>query len=96
MKKLVDRQGVEVRLGRVIAQGGEGAVYEIEGRPGFVAKLYHKRPDEDKVANLQNAYGYYVDKKLSREIAALFADDASTNSTSAYEIATSACANPST
>ena len=51
-KKLVDRRGVEVRCGRVIAQGGEGTIHEIEGRPGFVAKLYHSPPDDDKVAKL--------------------------------------------
>ena len=35
------------------------------------------------IKRLQRAYGYYVDKKLSREIASLFADDANTSAASA-------------
>ena len=35
--------------------------------------------DTKAIKRLQRAYGYYVDKKLSREIAALFADDANTS-----------------
>jgi hypothetical protein len=34
--------------------------------------------DTKAIKRLQRAYGYYVDKKLSREIAALFADDPNT------------------
>ena len=34
--------------------------------------------DTKAIKRLQRAYGYYVDKKLSRDIAALFADDPST------------------
>ena len=34
--------------------------------------------DTKAIKRLQRAYGYYVDKKLSREIGALFADDPST------------------
>ena len=34
--------------------------------------------DTKAIKRLQRAYGYYVDKKLSREIGALFADDPAT------------------
>ena len=34
--------------------------------------------DTKSIKRLQRAYGYYVDKKLSREIGALFADDPAT------------------
>src|SRR5689334_11582086 len=34
--------------------------------------------DTKAIKRLQRAYGYYVDKKLSREIGALFADDPTT------------------
>ena len=32
--------------------------------------------DEDKVANLQNAYGYYTDRKMWDDATDLFTDDA--------------------
>jgi DNA-binding helix-hairpin-helix protein with protein kinase domain len=38
---IVDENGVVVRLGVVIGQGAEGAVYEISSRPDRVAKIYH-------------------------------------------------------
>lgn len=50
--RFFDRQGVEVRCGRALARGGEGVIHEIEGQPGFVAKLYHQKPGADKVAKL--------------------------------------------
>src|SRR5690349_19087255 len=31
-----------LQLGAALGKGGEGAVYEISGRPELVAKLYHK------------------------------------------------------
>ena len=34
--------GQKVQLGQRIAQGGEGAVYEIKDDPNIVAKIYHK------------------------------------------------------
>jgi len=42
-----------VDLGKELGRGGEGAVYEIVGRPGFVAKCYHQPVDADKALKLQ-------------------------------------------
>ena len=35
-----DPAGTLVGLGKVLGRGGEGAVYDIQGRPDFVAKIY--------------------------------------------------------
>jgi DNA-binding helix-hairpin-helix protein with protein kinase domain len=45
--------GSPVRLGREIGRGGEGVVYEIEGRAEQVAKLYLSPVDQQKTAKLQ-------------------------------------------
>ncbi|MFN7929170.1 MAG: protein kinase [Blastocatellia bacterium] len=39
-------------LGSQIGVGGEGTVYEIQGQPDFVAKLYHEPPSAEKAAKL--------------------------------------------
>lgn len=41
-------------LGQLIGRGGEGAVYEIPGRPSFVAKVYHQPAHPDKALKLEN------------------------------------------
>ncbi|MCL9845885.1 helix-hairpin-helix domain-containing protein [Ralstonia solanacearum] len=40
-KTLFDAKGNAVRLRRELGRGGEGAVFEVEGRPELVAKVYH-------------------------------------------------------
>ena len=53
MMRVVDAQGRAVALGAELARGGEGAVYDVAGRPGVVAKLYIKPQDRaqaEKVA----------------------------------------------
>jgi DNA-binding helix-hairpin-helix protein with protein kinase domain len=45
--------GSPLRLGREIGRGGEGVVYEIEGRAEQVAKLYLAPVDSQKTAKLQ-------------------------------------------
>lgn len=45
--------GSPLRLGREIGRGGEGVVYEIEGRAEQVAKLYLSPVDSQKTAKLQ-------------------------------------------
>src|SRR4051812_9290265 len=43
-----------VPIGNQIGRGGEGAVYEVQGDPSLVAKVYHKRPlDEVQISKLQ-------------------------------------------
>ena len=51
--RLVSGADHPVELGKELGRGGEGAVYEIVGRPGFVAKLYHQPVDADKALKLQ-------------------------------------------
>ena len=46
MRSFTDLQGEEAGLGRCLGQGGEGAVYSVANRPGCVAKIYARRPDE--------------------------------------------------
>jgi len=46
------RSGMHVELGRVLAEGGEGRIHEIIGRPAFVAKVYHDPPSREKAAKL--------------------------------------------
>lgn len=42
--EILEQDGRRGRLGPKIGQGGEGAVYELEGRPGLVAKIFHQPP----------------------------------------------------
>src|SRR4029453_7088235 len=46
MRSFCDLRGNEAGLGRCLGQGGEGAVYAVANRPGTVAKIYARRPDE--------------------------------------------------
>ncbi len=56
MSKLKSRYAkkpaTEVSLGRELAKGGEGKIHELDGRPGFVAKVYHQPPSPEKAAKL--------------------------------------------
>lgn len=45
--KCTDSKGNILKIGQMIGRGGEGTVYEIEGKPGNVLKIYHKY-DEDR------------------------------------------------
>src|SRR5579863_5510958 len=45
--------GSPIRLGREIGRGGEGVVYEVEGRAEQVAKLYLSPVDSQKTAKLE-------------------------------------------
>ena len=51
--ELTDSQGNLVGLGNRIGKGGEGNVYEVDGDPSVVAKIYHKTPlTEDQFSKL--------------------------------------------
>jgi len=51
---LIDSISRPIRLGAEIGRGGEGSVFEVEGQPSLVAKVYHKRPLHDShIAKLQ-------------------------------------------
>ena len=41
-----------IRLGRQIGTGGEGTVYEIQGKSDLVAKIYHEPPSPEKAEKL--------------------------------------------
>jgi DNA-binding helix-hairpin-helix protein with protein kinase domain len=47
-----DSRGSQVRLGAELGSGGEGAVYEVVGKPDSVAKIYHRPPTTEKVAKV--------------------------------------------
>lgn len=51
--QLTDSQGNPIQLGNRIGKGGEGSVYEVEGDPSMVAKVYHQTPlSEDQYCKL--------------------------------------------
>lgn len=51
---LLDSVSRPVQLGQQFGRGGEGAVYEIDGQPSLLAKVYHKRLlPEEQVAKIQ-------------------------------------------
>lgn len=50
---LTDERGRAISLGPELGRGGEGIVYEVEGRPDVVAKLYHRPLDAARVAKLR-------------------------------------------
>lgn len=54
MTKLYNGAGQPLELGPALGRGGEGAVHEIAGRPGFVAKVYHQPISADKALKLDN------------------------------------------
>lgn len=45
--------GLNIELGRVIASGGEGIVYELRSAPDLVAKIYATTPDALRIAKLE-------------------------------------------
>ena len=51
-QQLYSSQGGPVSLGARLGQGGEGAVYEVIDRAGFVAELYHKAVSAEKAEKL--------------------------------------------
>lgn len=44
--------GERIKLGRELGRGGEGVVYEVEGKPDHVAKIYLTQISGDRVAKL--------------------------------------------
>ena len=64
MVQALDTAGRPVRLGREIGRGGEGTVYELEGRADRVAKLYFKQPDANHAAKLAAMAGAAEERLL--------------------------------
>ena len=48
-----DGTGTSIALGIELGRGGEGAVHEVQGDQGSVAKIYHKPPDRALAEKLQ-------------------------------------------
>ena len=54
MPKFCSGAGHWLEPGKLLGRGGEGAVHEIDGRPGFVAKVYHQPVSPDKALKLES------------------------------------------
>ena len=68
-------------VGASRAQPAEDSAARLNALEAELGSLEHEitlLEDAKAIKRLQRAYGYYVDKKLSGEIAALFADDPGT------------------
>ena len=53
MTRLYSGASQPLELGSALGQGGEGAIHEIAGRPGFVARIYHQPISADKILKLE-------------------------------------------
>ncbi|HQZ65660.1 MAG TPA: hypothetical protein PLY87_11315, partial [Planctomycetaceae bacterium] len=62
MTNHVLRSGHPVTLGRKLGEGGEGAVYELNGQPNFVAKIYGKPLDPKHAEKLEVVCSLRTDK----------------------------------
>ncbi|MCA9880770.1 MAG: hypothetical protein KC442_23395 [Thermomicrobiales bacterium] len=50
--RYIESNGRTLRTGRLLGKGGEGSVYEIDGRPDAVAKVFHQPATGDKARKL--------------------------------------------
>jgi DNA-binding helix-hairpin-helix protein with protein kinase domain len=55
--RLFDDKGRAIALGKRIAAGGEGEVFEVAGDTTLVAKIYHKPPSQLKARKLEAMVG---------------------------------------
>jgi DNA-binding helix-hairpin-helix protein with protein kinase domain len=53
MPDVVNGRGEPVRLGRELARGGEGAVFEVAADGNLVAKIYHTAPTREKAEKIR-------------------------------------------
>ena len=49
-RRVTDDAGVEFVLGQKIAEGAQGAVFRVEGHPGYAVKLLNRPEDLDRIA----------------------------------------------
>lgn len=61
----------EIPAGMAIPKSGENPAERL----GAIERRISAMNDEDKVRNLQSAYGYYVDRKMWEDVADLFTED---------------------
>jgi len=85
LTEIVGASGVALLCGALFVAAGDAQPIAPEARlaalDAELASLEQEiglLEDTKAIKRLQRAYGYYVDKKLSREIGALFADDPAT------------------
>jgi len=53
VQEVIEPDGTRVRLGARLGQGGEGAIHELEGRPGVVAKIFHQPLPEARAEKIR-------------------------------------------
>ena len=61
VKKMLDASGSVVRVGKLIGQGGEGAVYEVVAASNRVAKIYHNAISPNRARKIQVMASLYSD-----------------------------------
>lgn len=62
MPDIVNGRGQAVRLGRELARGGEGAVFEVAADGNLVAKIYHAVPTREKADKIRIMAGLRSDR----------------------------------
>jgi DNA-binding helix-hairpin-helix protein with protein kinase domain len=66
MSTLITNLGNQISLGPKIGEGGEGAVFEIVGRIGYVAKIYHSPPSPELADKLGILAKFAGDDEVAR------------------------------
>ena len=61
---LYDARGGPITLGQELAKGGEGAVFDVQGQPNSVAKLYLKSPPREQAEKLAAMAGMAEERLL--------------------------------
>jgi len=60
-QEMVDTSGSVVRIGKLIGQGGEGAVYEVAATSNRVAKIYHNAISPKRARKIEVMASLYSD-----------------------------------
>jgi len=60
-KEMLDASGSVVRTGKLIGQGGEGAVYEVVAASNRVAKIYHNAISPKRARKIEVMASLYSD-----------------------------------
>jgi len=53
VQEVVEADGTRARLGARLGEGGEGAIHELEGRPGVVARIFHQPLAEQRAEKIR-------------------------------------------
>src|SRR4051794_38068909 len=60
-QEMLDASGSVVRIGKLIGQGGEGAVYEVAATSNRVAKIYHNAISLKRARKIEVMASLYSD-----------------------------------